>query len=181
MFIAGGTRLPALLPVELGKILGATTDQRFRVAGYLCADRERPEDQYPAGERSSGIADQFRNIEYQLGPYVREWRHKWEWPWKIVDLTGTKNGSNTAFTIPDVPDLQRCCYFQYVGLYRVASAPTICNTASLARRLLSALRRMRPIKFGLIMMWRKDKKYKSTRVQNYKGFGIFYSFTFVLF
>jgi len=46
--------------------------------------------------------------------------------WKIVDLTGTKNGSNTVFTIPDVPDLQTLAViFNTSALYRVASAPTI--------------------------------------------------------
>jgi hypothetical protein len=46
--------------------------------------------------------------------------------WKIVDLTGTKNGSNTAFTIPDVPDLSTLLVvFNTSSLYRVASAPTI--------------------------------------------------------
>lgn len=46
--------------------------------------------------------------------------------WKIVDLTGTKNGTNTAFTIPDVPDLATLIViFNTSGLYRVASAPTI--------------------------------------------------------
>jgi len=46
--------------------------------------------------------------------------------WKIVDLTGTKNGSNTAFTIPDTPDLETLLVvFNTSSLYRVASAPTI--------------------------------------------------------
>ena len=68
MYIAGGTRLPALLPVELGKNLGATTDQRFRVAGITYAPTDNGlKINIQLGERSSGIADQFRNIEYQLG------------------------------------------------------------------------------------------------------------------
>ena len=46
--------------------------------------------------------------------------------WKIVDLTGTKNGSNTVFTIPDVPDLETLLVvFNTSSLYRVVSAPTI--------------------------------------------------------
>ncbi len=46
--------------------------------------------------------------------------------WKIVDLTGTKNGVNTVFSIPDVPDLNTLVViFNTSGLYRVASAPTI--------------------------------------------------------
>jgi len=46
--------------------------------------------------------------------------------WKIVDLTGTKNGSNTVFTIPDTPDLSTLLVvFNTSSLYRVASAPTI--------------------------------------------------------
>lgn len=45
--------------------------------------------------------------------------------WKQVDLTGTKNGSNTAFTIPDTPDLATLLViFNTVALARVASAPT---------------------------------------------------------
>ena len=45
--------------------------------------------------------------------------------WKQVDLTGTKNGSNTAFTIPDIPDLATLLViFNTVALRRVASAPT---------------------------------------------------------
>jgi hypothetical protein len=46
--------------------------------------------------------------------------------WKIVDLTGTKNGSNTAFTIPDTPDLQTLLIiFNTSNLKRVVSAPGI--------------------------------------------------------
>ena len=46
--------------------------------------------------------------------------------WKIVDLTGTKNGSNTAFTIPDVPDLATLSViFNTSALYRVTASPTI--------------------------------------------------------
>ena len=46
--------------------------------------------------------------------------------WKIVDLTGTKNGINTAFTIPDVPDLSTLLIvFNTSNLYRVVSAPGV--------------------------------------------------------
>jgi hypothetical protein len=68
MFISGTTRLPALLPVELAKTLGATTDQSFRVAGVTYAPTENGlQINIQLGERSSSLADQFRNIEYQLG------------------------------------------------------------------------------------------------------------------
>jgi len=67
MFVAGGTRLPAQLPVALATTLGATTDQSFRVAGITYAPTENGlRINIQLGERSSGIADQFRNIEYQL-------------------------------------------------------------------------------------------------------------------
>ena len=46
--------------------------------------------------------------------------------WKIVDLAGTKNGTNTVFTIPDTPDLATLLVvFNTSSLYRVVSAPTI--------------------------------------------------------
>lgn len=46
--------------------------------------------------------------------------------WKIVDLTGSKNGSNTVFTIPDTPDLQTLLIvFNTSNLKRVVSAPGI--------------------------------------------------------
>jgi hypothetical protein len=46
--------------------------------------------------------------------------------WKIVDLTGTKNGSNVTFTIPDTPDLQTLLIvFNGLPLHRVVSAPGV--------------------------------------------------------
>jgi hypothetical protein len=46
--------------------------------------------------------------------------------WKIVDLTGTKNGSNTVFTIPDTPDLNTLLIvFNTSNFKRVVSAPAI--------------------------------------------------------
>ena len=103
--------------------------------------------------------------------------------WKIVDLTGTKNGSNTVFTIPDTPDLQTLLIVFNTSNFiaRRFSAGDSWNTPSAARRSRSGLRRTRPINCGLIMTLLKDKKYKSKRVQKYKRFGLFYSFTFVLF
>ena len=67
IFIAGGTRLQALLPVELGKVLGATTDQNYRIASINYTPAENGlRINIQLGERSNTLADQFRNIEYQL-------------------------------------------------------------------------------------------------------------------
>lgn len=44
--------------------------------------------------------------------------------WKIVDLSGTQDGVNVTFTIPDVPDLETLkVIFNTSALYKVASAP----------------------------------------------------------
>lgn len=46
--------------------------------------------------------------------------------WKIVDLGGTKNGSNTVFTIPDTPDLQTLLVvLNTSNLHRAVSAPNV--------------------------------------------------------
>jgi hypothetical protein len=67
IFIAGGTRLQALLPLELGKVLGATTDQSYRIASISYTPSENGlRITVQLGERSNTLADQFRNIEYQL-------------------------------------------------------------------------------------------------------------------
>lgn len=66
-FISGTTRLPALLPIELARTLGATTDQSFRVASIAYSPTENGlQIRIQLGEKSTALADQFRNIEYQL-------------------------------------------------------------------------------------------------------------------
>jgi hypothetical protein len=46
--------------------------------------------------------------------------------WKIVDLTGTKNGTNLVFTIPDVPDLNTLLIvFNGLPLRRAISSPGV--------------------------------------------------------
>jgi hypothetical protein len=57
----------AQLPFELGKVRGATHDQSYRPISIRYAPRGNGlAIDIEMGERSSGIADQFRHIEYQL-------------------------------------------------------------------------------------------------------------------
>jgi len=62
----------------------------------------------------------------QLRPLSVQSVHAGIGQWKNVDLTGTKDGVNVTFTIPDVPDLQTLLVvFNGLPLHRATSSPGV--------------------------------------------------------